>query len=264
MSAGRIVGRGFLVAVLCFMVAPILIVVLDSFNTSSYGAWPPPGFDTRWYANLLNQDEFGSAALVSLELGLASMALAMVAGTLAAVAIARSRLRATAAVRAFLMSPLVVPKIAIGLAAFVLFLKFHLYGSLVGVWLVHTVLLLPFVITIVGSALVRANFTLEEAARDLGAGPVRAFFSAMVPQIERGLVAAAVLAFVISFDEVDATVMMVSPKSPTLPIAMYVYIEKFSDPTMAALSTILIAVALVLAAIVGISLSGARQRDVLG
>lgn len=240
----------FLIAVLLFMLAPIVIVVINSFNSVAYGAWPPPGLSLRWYQNLADQSDFADAALLSLELAAAATALGLVCGGLAALALVRYRLPGRSAINAFLLSPMLVPKVAIGLAAFMLFLRFHLYGSFPSLVLAHTVLVLPFTVTIIGAGLVRVDRRLEEAAMDLGATPLRVLWLVTLPQIQRSLIAAIVLSFVISFDEVDATIFMVSPRQATLPVAMYNYMQKFQDPTLAALSAVLIAVTFILAAVV--------------
>lgn len=237
----------FLVLALLFVVAPIAIVVVNSFNSVSYGAWPPPSFSLRWYANLADQAEFAGAAVRSIEIGLAATAASLVTGTLAALALVRLRFRGKDAVNALLLSPLIVPKIALGLGGFVLFLRLGVYGSLPSLFLAHWVLTLPFMVSIVAAGLVRVHPSLEEAAMDLGATRVRAFLEVTVPQLRRSLTAACVLSFVVSFDEVDASIFLVAPRAPTLPTAMYTYMQKFQDPTLAALSTVLIAGTLLLA-----------------
>ncbi|HEX6547796.1 MAG TPA: ABC transporter permease [Candidatus Dormibacteraeota bacterium] len=241
--------NAFLAAVLLFMVAPIAIVIVNSFNSVAYGAWPPPRLSTRWYQNLADQPGFGDAAVLSVEIGIVATALALVAGGLAAMALVRYSFPGRSAVNAFLLSPMLVPKVSIGLAAFMLFLRIRVYGSFPSLVVAHTVLILPFMVTIIASGLVRVDRRLEEAALDLGASSLRVLWHVTLPQIRRSLVAALVLSFVISFDEVDATIFMVSPRQPTLPVAMYTYMQKFQDPTLAALSTVLIAATFVLAAV---------------
>ena len=239
--------NAFLLLTLLFVVAPIAIVVVNSFNSVSFGAWPPPSYSLRWYANLADQTEFAGAAIRSVEIGFAATAASLIAGTLAALALVRLRFPGKAAVNGFLLSPLIIPKVALGLGGFVLFLRLGVYGSLPSLFLAHVVLTLPFMVSIVAAGLVRVHRSLEEAAMDLGATPVRAYLEVTVPQIRRSLTAACVLSFVISFDEVDASIFLVAPRAPTLPTAMYIYMQKFQDPTLAALSTLLIAGTLLLA-----------------
>jgi ABC-type spermidine/putrescine transport system permease subunit II len=238
-----------LAAVLIFMAAPILIVIVNSFNSTSYGQWPPPSLSLRWYGNLLRQQDFADAAVRSVLVAAGATALTLIAGTMGAVALVRLRLPGSAAINGFLLSPMIVPHVALGLAGFTLFLRLHIYGTLPSLIFAHAVLLLPFVVTIVGAGLVRLDPSIEEAALDLGASRLRAFWSVVVPQFRASLIIAAVLGLVVSFDELDASIFLVSPQNQTLPVAMYTYMQKYQDPTLSALSTVLIAATLILASI---------------
>lgn len=242
----------FLAAGLVFMVLPIAIVVVESFNSSSFGQWPPPGFSTRWYGRLFNEGGFGAPAIRSIELALVATAGSLVAGTLAALAIARYRFPGRRGVQGFIVAPLIVPKVSIGIAAFILFLKFGFYGSFESLVLVHIVVTLPFVVTLAVAGFARIDRTLEEAAADLGGSPRQVLWRVTLPQMRATLAAAAAFSFIISFDELDASIFVVGQQSNTLPTAMYIYMQKYQDPTLAALSTLLIAGALIGAAAVAI------------
>jgi putative spermidine/putrescine transport system permease protein len=248
----RIALYSFLVAALVFMVAPIAIVVVESFNSSAFGQWPPPGFSTRWYANLFHGGGFGAPAIRSIEIALLATAGSLVSGTLAAVAIARYRFPGRHAVQGFVAAPLIVPKVAIGIAAFILFLKLGWYGSLGSLVLAHLVLTLPFVVTLAVAGFARVDRTLEEAAADLGAPPRTVLWRATLPQMRATLIAAAAFSFIISFDELDASIFLVGQRSNTLPTAMFIYMQKYQDPTLAALSSLLIGGALIGAAAIAV------------
>jgi putative spermidine/putrescine transport system permease protein len=247
---GRVGLYVFLVVGLAFMVLPIAIVVVESFNSSSFGAWPPPGFSTRWYANLFRNGGFGGPAVRSTELAVAATACSLVLGTLAALAIARFRFPGRRAVQGFVAAPLIVPKVAIGIAAFILFLKLGFYGSFGSLVLAHAVITLPFVITLAVAGFARVDRVVEEAAADLGAVPRQVLLRATLPQMRGTLIAAAVFSFIISFDELDASIFLVGQHANTLPTAMFIYMEKYQDPTLAALSTLLIGASLAAAAAV--------------
>jgi ABC-type spermidine/putrescine transport system permease subunit II len=242
----------FLVAALVFMVAPIVIVVVESFNSSAFGQWPPPGFSTRWYANLFHGGGFGAPTIRSLEIALIATAGSLVTGTLAALAIARYRFAGRHAVQGFVAAPLIVPKVAIGIAAFILFLKLGWYGSLGSLVLAHVVLTLPFVVTLAVAGFARVDRTLEEAAADLGAPPRTVLWRATLPQMRATLVAAAAFSFIISFDELDASIFLVGQRSNTLPTAMFIYMQKYQDPTLASLSALLIGGSLLGAAAIAV------------
>jgi ABC-type spermidine/putrescine transport system permease subunit II len=243
--AARVALFGFLVLGLVFILLPIAIVVVNSFNSSPFGIWPPPGFSTRWYTNLFENAGFGSPTIRSLEVAIVSTLVALVVGTLAGLGIARYRFLGKRAVQGFVAAPLIVPKIAIGFAAFILFLKLGWYGDFFTIVLAHVVITLPFVVTLVVAGLARVDRTLEEAAMDLGAVPRQVLWRATLPQLRGALLAAAAFAFIISFDELDATIFIVGQTDNTLPVAMFIYMEKYQDPTLAALSSLLIGASLV-------------------
>ena len=253
--AARTALYAFLVLGLVFILLPIAIVVVNSFNSSPFGAWPPPGFSTRWYTNMFENAGFGAPTIRSLEVALVSTAASLVIGTFAGLGIARYRFFGRRAVQGFLAAPLIVPKVAIGFAAFILFLKLAWYGHFLTVALAHLVITLPFVVTLVVAGLARVDRTLEEAAMDLGALPRQVLWRATLPQLRGALVAAAAFSFIISFDELDASIFIVGQQNNTLPVAMFIYMEKYQDPTLAALSTLLIAASLVGALAVAVILA---------
>ncbi|MFG1709481.1 ABC transporter permease subunit [Nonomuraea sp. M3C6] len=245
----------WLAVVYAFVLLPLVIIIINSFSSVSYGTWPPPGLSVKWYANLFEQEGLGAATLLSLEVAIAATILAMLIGTAVAVSLVRHRMPGRGPLQSFVLSPTVVPKVAFGFAGFIYLHRLGLFGGTIGLIVTHTVMVLPFVVIVVTAALMRADATLDSAAKDLGASPLRAFRLATLPQIRPALIAAALFAFVVSFDEVDMTVFLLSPDQNTLPVWMFVYMQKFQDPTLAALSTLLIVAALAIAAIVAVLLA---------
>ncbi|MDQ2914478.1 MAG: ABC transporter permease subunit [Chloroflexota bacterium] len=233
--------RVSLVVVLAFMLSPLIFVVINSFNDSAFNRFPPEGFSLKWYEFVLSYVPFRDGMVNSLIVATASTLIAVPAGMLAALALVRGSFRGKGALRAFFMSPLVMPKVAIGIAVFILLIRLRLFGSLTSLVVVHAMLSLPFTIVLLTASLVGVNRTLEEAAMDLGAGQLRTFWRVTVPQIRAGLIVAAVFAFISSFDETEASVFLVRPANITLPIQMFLYVEQYQNPTLAALSTLLIA-----------------------
>ncbi len=231
-----------LVVVLLFMAAPIAIVMVNSFNASPVNIWPPPGWTLNWYHRALANPAFQRGMTNSLIAGVCSTVLVLLVGTPIAYALARFRFPGAAAVRAVLLGPIIVPRVAIGFSLFVLFIatRSGLYGSMTGIVLGHAVLMLPFVVTVLAANLGEVDPALEEAARDLGAGPVGAFCRTVLPQIKPGLLVAGLFAFITSFDEVETTIFIAKPAVNTLPVEMYLYLDQYQDPTLAALSTLLI------------------------
>jgi putative spermidine/putrescine transport system permease protein len=263
-AVARAVLYAFLILGLAFIVLPIAIVVVNSFNASPFGIWPPPGFSTRWYANLFQNTGFGAPTIKSLQVAVVATAGALLIGAVAGIGIARYRFFGRSLIQGFLAAPLIVPKVAIGFAAFILFLELDWYGDFHTVVLAHIVITLPFVVTLVVAGLARVDRTLEEAAMDLGAVPHQVLWRATLPQMRGALAAAAAFAFIISFDELDATIFIVGQTDNTLPVSMFIYMEKYQDPTLAALSALLIGAALVLGAGIAVLLARIGGLRALG
>jgi putative spermidine/putrescine transport system permease protein len=234
--------------VLLFTLAPLVIVVVNSFNTSAYSEWPPAGFSTKWYATVFAHSPFASGFEISVLVGAGATLVSLVVGAMAAFALVRFRIPGTRVIQTLFFAPLTVPRVAIGFALFSLFIatQSHLYGTVQGLMLAHSLVVLPFVITIFGANLGGIDPVYEEAARDLGATRLRVFWSVTLPQMRTGFVVAALFAFITSFDELEMSIFMVRPQVQTLPISMFFYLEQQQTPTLAALSTLLIALAVVL------------------
>ncbi len=235
-----------LFGVLGFILSPLVFVVVNSFNGSAFNSFPPDGFSLRWYEFVLAYKPFREGMVNSLIIASASTLVAMMTGMLAALALVRGKVRARGALSAFFLSPLVVPRVATGIAVFILLIRLRLFGTTGSLVLVHAMLSLPFAIVLLTASLVSVNRTFEEAAMDLGAGPLRTFWQVTLPQIRAGLIVAAVFAFITSFDETEASIFLVRPSNTTLPVQMFLYLEQYQNPTLAALSTLLIGLTVVL------------------
>jgi len=242
----ELVFRSGLIVVLAFILSPLVFVFVNSFNGSDFNSFPPQGFSLRWYQFVLGYVPFREGMTNSLLIAAATTAVAIPAGMLAALAIARGRIRLRGILNAFFLAPLVIPRVAIGIAVFILLIRLHFFGTTASLVLVHAMLALPFAIALLAASLVNVNRTLEEAAMDLGAGPLRTFWSVTLPQIRAGLIIAAVFAFITSFDETEASIFLVRPSNLTLPVQMFLYLEQYQNPTLAALSTLLVGLTVVL------------------
>ncbi|MDB4894674.1 MAG: spermidine/putrescine transporter permease [Firmicutes bacterium] len=254
----------FTAAALLFILAPVLIVVINSFNGVAYSVFPPKGFSLQWYANLAKQTSFYGAAVRSVVVAVLSTILAVIAGTMASIVLIRHKLVGANLIKSFFLSPIVLPKMVLGVALFMLFIRIGLFGGLTGLVISHALVSLPFVMAIVSANLQGLDITLEEAAMDLGAGPLRTFFKVVLPQIRVGLMVSALFAFIISFDQVETSLFLVRGDNTTLPIEMYLYLEKWQDPTIAALSTLLILFSVVLVVLLGMGLKKVDVVDVFG
>ena len=194
-----------------FILAPLAVIILNSFSSVAYNMFPPPGYSTRWYANLAAQSDFYAAALRSVVLGLLATGLALILGTLTAYALTRTRLPGAGAVRAFVLAPIVIPKIVLGVALFMFFVRLGVADHYSSLLMTHTLVTFPFVVAVLSAAFANFDWSLEEAARDLGAGPLTSFFRVLLPEIRTSVIVSAIFAFVIAFDQVETTLFLVRP-----------------------------------------------------
>jgi putative spermidine/putrescine transport system permease protein len=225
-----------------FLVAPIVVVVGASVSAGQYFAFPPQGFSLRWFEAFLADEDFLHALLLSIEIGLIAAVAATVVGVLAAIAFTTFGIKLNAPVRGALLAPLMVPAIVVGIAMLLFYSRLGLAGTFRGVAAAHLVLVLPFVLLVVTAGLESIDRSVEEAARSLGAGPVRAFCEITLPRIAPSIAAGGVFGFLVSFDETVVTLFLAGPGTLTLPVKIFSYVQYNADPMPAAVSTILIAV----------------------
>ena len=231
-------------ALVClFLLAPILVVIVASFSRDAYLAFPPKGLSLRWYQEFLRSRDFVNSLVLSVRLGAAATAIATVVGLLASLALTARRFRGAGTVRGILTAPLTVPGIVIGIAMLIYFSRAGLGGSFASLLAAHVVLVLPFVVLIVSSGLQAFDRSIEEAARSLGAGRVTAFLTVTLPQIKGSVLAAAVFAFITSFDEVVVTLFLAGPAQRTLPLKMFESLRDSIEPSILAMATFLMLVA---------------------
>ncbi len=236
------VFRALVAAVYAFLLAPIVFVTLISFSADSFIVFPPSGWSTRWYAALAANDKILEAMRVSLVVGAAATTLALALGVPAAWALARGAFRGRELLFSAFTSPLVLPTVVIGLAVLLFFTRLGLVATHGGLVLGHLIVTLPFTIRILVTAFSTLPPDVEDAAATLGAAPWRVFRRVTLPLALPGLAAAAALAFLISFDEVVISLFLSGPRLQTLPVEVFHYVERRTDPLVAALSVVLIAV----------------------
>lgn len=246
----RIATATYLALFVVFMLAPLVFVVLNSFNKARFSIFPPPGLSFQWYVKLFSIPDFALALRNSLLIGFAGTVLALLFGITASLALVRGSWRRANLLQSALLVPLLLPKIIMGIAIFIAAIRIGLYPSFTSLVVAHTVLVLPYVMSIVTANLRQVARDQEEAAVDLGANPFQTFHLATLPQIRRGVLLAAVLAFVVSFDEFDVSFFLTRGNNMTLPIRMYLYMQELEDPSLAALSTLLIGVSIMLVVLV--------------
>ncbi len=240
------IGRAAVVLLVLFMTLPTVVVVAVSFNPTAIMSFPPAGLSLRWYANALGYPQFQRAAVNSLIVTAAASAIALLVGTAAALALERARLRGRHVWATALLSPLVVPGVAAGLGFLILAAGLGLLRSRLVLIAAHVALVLPFVVRSVWVSVKNLDPTLERAAASLGATPWRTFRRVTLPLLRPGLFAALLFAVIVSANEFVVSLFVSSRLTEILPVAMFTYVVNYTDPTIAALSSLFIAATLAL------------------
>jgi ABC-type spermidine/putrescine transport system permease subunit II len=247
-------------AALLFLFVPIGVVVLFSFHSTGGLSFPFRGFSLRWYEQVFGSPEFRDASLNSLVVATATAVVTLPLGTLAAYGLShtRSRLRGPLALLFFL--PLTLPGLFIGLSLLVLFTEAEIRASLSTVTIAHLVYVFPYFMLVAVAALNRLDVALEEAAADLGANGWLVFRRVTLPQVWPVLVGGTSLAFALSFDEFIITFFVIGADS-TLPMFIWSTLRRTVNPSINAISTLLLMVTLVLFAVSFVlTFRGGRKR----
>jgi putative spermidine/putrescine transport system permease protein len=235
--------------VLGFLVLPVVIVIPMSFSASSLLEFPPRAWSLRWYVTLFGQVEWLDAALLSIKVAVLTMLVATPIGTAAAYGLHVAGFKWGAVLRLAILAPLLVPVILIAVGIFYLYALLGLNNTLFGLVLAHSMLALPFVVVSVGAGLRSYDMAQERAARSLGAGWLRAFTAVTLPQIALPVASGALLAFISSFDEVIVSYFISGGEMSTLPRRMFNALRDQIEPTIAAISTILVVLSVAVVAL---------------
>ena len=255
MKAGGTIARaGMLAAGMAFLYGPMILLVIFSFNASRLvTVWG--GFSTRWYAALLNDAQLIASVRTSLVVAALSAAIATVNGTLGAIALVRfGRFRTRTLFSGAIYAPLVMPEVILGLSLLLLFVALGIERGLWTIIAAHATFTMCFVAVVVRSRLVGFDRALEEAAMDLGAGPVRAFMTVTLPLMAPAIIAGFLLAFTLSLDDLVIASFTAGPGSTTLPMRVYSQVRLGVSPEINAISTLMLAaVGLVLLSVAALS-----------
>ena len=256
--------RAFFALVVVFLYAPILILLIFSFNDSTIPAFPLSGFTLHWYHEFLVNSDLKASLKTSAIVAALSSVGAVLLGILSAIALVRHRFRGTGPVSALLLSPLVIPYVVFGLALLLLFHTVHLQRSLFTVVIGHIVITLPYTILVLMPRLQQIDVSLEEAAYDLGASRFRTFRSVTFPLLLPAVVSAYLIAFTTSFDEYAVASFVVGTQQ-TFPIFLYSALRFPNNlPQVIAVAVVVISVSLlvVVVAEVGRRIAERRLGDV--
>ncbi|MDP3895650.1 MAG: ABC transporter permease [Mesorhizobium sp.] len=241
---------GFTILVYIFLTGPLIIVIGASLSDTTYLTFPPQGLTLRWFENIFEISAFRRTIVTSLQLAVLATALALIVGIPAAYALNRYRIQLPSWLSTLFVLPILVPEIVLGFSL----LKSVAVGFgtpifatlLVG----HTLLVLPYAVRVISASLASFDFSIEEAAVSLGSPPLKTFFTIVLPNVRSGVVAAFILAFITSINDVSTSLFLTGPGISTLPIQILAHVEQFFDPTIASVSVLLMFLTVAVMAIV--------------
>ena len=226
-------------ATLTFLIGPFLIVIFAGMSAGEALAFPPQGLSLRWYAKVFTVESFRASFALSMFLAVFGTIAALIIGIPAAYALNRYDIPGSETIRTIVAAPIIVPGIIVGLALLRYFVVPLNVTITMALFVTHTALVLPYAVRVVSSSLNNLRADMEEAAVILGCSRLQAFTKVVLPNIRGGILAAFILGFVTSFNEVPASLFLSGPGVRTLPIDMLSYMEITFDPSVAALSALL-------------------------
>lgn len=251
MSLGKFFLYLFVAFVLFFLIAPTLVVIPLSFSPTTFMQFPPEGISFQWYEKYLSQPGWIRATWNSIVIALITPLIAVPVGSLAAYALVRGTFVGRKSISFLLLLPIIVPTLVTAIAVFKVFSQMKLTGTISGFVLAHAVLAVPFVVTIMMATLKGVDPQLESAAMTLGATRLRTVRLVTLPIATPGLLASSLFSFLVSFDELIVAIFISSPLVNTLPKRLWDGIRLELEPTLAAVSSILVVVSLIVLAIAG-------------
>jgi len=231
-----VIMRVLAIVSLVLLLAPVVVVILAGLNSGDHLTFPPDGLSLRWVVAFFRSGAFLPAYLFSLLLALCTMFFSTILGTMIALVLARNEFPGKQVARAFFMAPLMLPGIVLGLALYLFYLSsgLGLTRTMPGLVIGHVLVTCPYVIGTVNASLVGFDKSYEEAARSLGAGPLKTFRIITLPIISPGIIAGSVFSFIVSFGQFDVSLFLTPPDYNPLPIALYSSLRYTFEPTAAA------------------------------
>ncbi|MFJ4820380.1 ABC transporter permease [Streptomyces sp. NPDC088801] len=264
--AGRIALTAIATVILLFLALPIVVILVTSFSNNAFAAFPPEAWTLNWYKALFADGSKWPAALtLSAFVACLSTVFSLIIGVTAATALVRSELPLRSAVYALVLGPLLIPQIVTALGLFLLFEPAAMLGSPIAIALGHTVLASPIAVLILIATLRGIDERLEDAAASMGAGRLTIARRITFPLAAPGMIAAAIFSFITSFDEFYISQFLSSVDTVTLPVQVYNSLTFDIDPSVTAISAILIAFAVLALGLVALVrwLGSGRQNSLL-
>jgi putative spermidine/putrescine transport system permease protein len=241
-----------------FLLTPLVVTVAVSFGSSAVFTLPPPGWSLRWYERVWTTRGLWASLMTSVQIAGLATAISLVLGTLCAIALVRGRFAGRDAIATFLVSPLMVPGLVVGIAMLQGFKLVGLREAWPSLLVAHVVITMPYVVRTVLASLSLFDFTLIDAARTLGCSYGQALRKVMAPALAPAFLTSGMFAFLASMDNYPVSIFFTDAWTKTLPLQMLQLVEERPDPTIAAISTGLIVLAIVVL-IIGDRLVGLRR-----
>ncbi len=241
---------GLTVLVFIFLVGPLVIVLGAALSDTSYLTFPPQGLSMRWFTNIFQIEAFRRTIVTSLEIAILSTGIALLVGVPAAYALNRYRIQLPGWLSTLFVLPVLVPELVLGFSLLKnVATQFHA-PIFVSLTLGHALLVLPYVVRVISAALASFDFSIEEAAISLGSRRLKTFFTIVLPNVRSGVIAAFILAFITSINDVSISIFLTGPGMSTLPIQILAHMEQFFDPTVASVSVLLMLLTVAVMAVV--------------
>lgn len=236
---------GVVVLTLFFLILPNFIVVPISFSPTFTLKFPPPGFSLQWFEAYFTSPRWMNATWNSFQVAIFTTLVSVPLGSLAAFGLVRGSFPGKRILNSFFLVPIIIPHLVIAISVYRLFSNLGLTGTLLGFVIGHTMIAIPFVITIMSAALRGIDVGLENAARVLGASRLRSLWYVTFPLALPGMISSALFAFLVSFDELMIALFLSSPTMTTLPKRLWDGIRMEMEPTLGAVATFLVVVSMV-------------------
>lgn len=238
------------VAVYLFLMGPLVIVIGAALSDTTFLTFPPQGLSLRWFEKIFEMSAFRRTMITSFQIAALSTCLALLIGIPAAYALNRHRIALPSWLSTLFVLPVLVPEIVLGFSL----LRSIQVGAGLPVFstllIGHTLIVLPYCVRVVSAALASFDFSIEEAAVSLGSPPVRTFFTIVLPNVQGGVIAAFILAFITSINDVSVSLFLTGPGISTLPIQILAHVEQFFDPVIASVSVLLMFLTVAVMAVV--------------